>query len=70
MSAAQPPCATQAQIDQAERLARMFGLTYLSVEGYAKLYGLLIYVAQGLQLPLPADEQITIPKDHKGWLVG
>lgn len=67
----QRPCVTQAQIDTAERLARQFGLTYLSVEGYAKLAALLAHVAgPAWAIWFDCERPLEIPADVAGWRVG
>lgn len=59
---------TQAQIDEAERLGRMFGLTYLSVEGYEKLAWLIADVRDACEVK--EAKRMEIPEDVKGWRVG
>jgi len=58
-----PPLVPQAQIDEAEQMARRVGLTYLSVEGYAKLALLIAEVRR-------AYEQPPILQSYEGWRVG
>lgn len=72
------PCVTQQQIDEAERLGRLFGLTYLSIEGYAKLAALLEHLRNSpepameaeLEDPPPPPRDHDIPDEVRGWRVG
>lgn len=59
------PSVSQQQIDEAERLGRLFGLTYLSIEGYAKLAALLEHARY-----LWAPPKFEMPKNIEGWRVG
>lgn len=51
----------------AERLARRFGLTYLSAEGYAKLARLLTWtmVNRAWQPANPQSDLITVPPPQR-----
>lgn len=72
------PSVTPQQIDEAERLGRLFGLTYLSVEGYAKLAAVIEVVRIGIRAeppapPPPPPEPVRepdFPDDVAGWRVG
>jgi hypothetical protein len=61
-----------AQIDEAEQLGRMFGLTYLSAEGYEKLAWLIADVRDEREVAsrAPVLEPFGIAEEFSGWRVG
>jgi hypothetical protein len=68
---------TQAQIDEAERLGRLYGLTYLSGEGYAKLAAVIDAVDSGrmvrpalVEIKPERRQDADLPSDWAGWRVG
>lgn len=73
-----PLSVSRQQIDEAERLGRLFGLTYLSGEGYAKLAAVIEVVRLGIRAEPPAPpppppvpiREPDIPEDVAGWRVG
>jgi hypothetical protein len=70
VSVARLRCVTPAQIDEAEQLGRMFGLTYLSAEGYEKLAWLIADVRDAREVASRTPEPFEIAEEFSGWRVG